>query len=83
MTEEAENNVNGTLDRRREERATEQFTEQYASRVNEIASCGLEIYQKQLNLGATIAHWWGDAFSTAQKATNQMISAAQSSRHAA
>jgi len=78
MTEAAEDNVNGTLDRRREERrAAEQFTEQYANRFNEITASNLEIFQKQMNLGAHVAHWWGDAFATGQKAMEKMISAAQ------
>jgi len=80
MADTKDTNVNSSLDSRREERATEQITEQYAHRINELTSANLEIWQKQMSLGAQIAHWWGDSFQTSQRALSQMVSAAQKNR---
>ena len=51
MADTTKDNVNSTLDSRREERATEQFTQEYAGRINEITTCNLEIHAEADEFG--------------------------------
>jgi hypothetical protein len=42
----------------------------------------LEIWQKYLTFGSTVAYYWGDALNVAQASVNQMISTVQNRRAA-
>lgn len=76
-------NPNHTLDQRREQKATEQLMQDSVSRLASVASDGMEVWQKQLALGSTIAGYWADTFHTAQSALGQMINQAQQNRKSA
>jgi hypothetical protein len=69
----ATQNPNHSLDRRREEKATENLMQDSVARLSSVASDGLEIWQKNLAFGSTIANYWADTFKVAQTAIGQMI----------
>ena len=52
------------------------------NRFANIAADGLEIWQKYLTFGSSVAYYWGDTFSAAQASVNQMISTMQNCRAA-
>jgi hypothetical protein len=51
--------LNQTLGRRREERAAEQLMQDSVNRLSNIAIDGLEVWQKYLSFGSSIAYYWG------------------------
>ena len=51
--------LNQTLGRRREERAAEQLMQDLVNRLSNIAIDGLEVWQKYLSFGSSIAYYWG------------------------
>jgi hypothetical protein len=75
-------NVNQSLDRRREEKAAEQITQDSVARLAELATSNMEIWQKYFGFGAQVAHYWADAFHAAQQSIGQTISTMQSRRAA-
>ena len=75
--------LNQTLDRRREERAAEQLMQDSVNRLSNIAVDGLEVWQKYLSFGSSIAYYWGDALNAQEASIHQMISTVQNTRKAA
>jgi hypothetical protein len=51
--------LNQALGRRREERAAEQLMQDSVNRLSNIAIDGLEVWQKYLSFGSSIAYYWG------------------------
>ena len=76
-------NPNTSLDRRREERSTEHLMQDGVNRLSNIAVDGLEVWQKYLTFGSSVAYYWGDSLKAAQSSINQMISTVQNSKRAA
>ena len=74
--------LNQTLDRRREERAAEHQMQDNVNRLANIAADGLEIWQKYLTFGSTVAYYWGDTLNVAQASVNQMVSTVQNRKAA-
>ena len=62
----ADNLVNQSLDRRREERAAEQLIQDNVTRLAELATTNMEIWQKYFGFGAQVAHYWAER-STSRK----------------
>ena len=77
------NTVNQSLDRRREEKTAEHLMQDGINRLSNIAVDGLEVWQKYLTFGSSVAYFWGDSLKTAQSSINQMISSVQNSKRAA
>jgi hypothetical protein len=77
------NTVNQSLDRRREERSAEHLMQDGVNRLSNVAVDGLELWQKYLTFGSSVAYFWGDSLKSAQSAINQIISTVQSSKRAA
>jgi hypothetical protein len=76
----ADNLVNQSLDRRREERAAEQLIQDNVTRLADLATTNMEIWQKYFGFGAQVAHYWADALNAAQNSISQTISTIQSRR---
>jgi hypothetical protein len=76
-------NPNTSLDRRREERSAEHLMQDGVNRLSNIAVDGLEVWQKYLTFGSSVAYYWGDSLKAAQSSINQMISTVQNSKRAA
>jgi hypothetical protein len=76
-------NVNQSMDRRREEKASEHIMQDNVNRLANIAVDGLEIQQKYLTFWSSIAYYWGDALNATRAPINQMISTVQNTRKAA
>ena len=76
----ADNLVNQSLDRRREERAAEQLIQDNVTRLADLATTNMEIWQKYFGFGAQVAHYWADALNAAQNSIAQTISTIQSRR---
>jgi hypothetical protein len=76
-------NPNTSLDRRREERSAEHLMQDGVNRLSNIAVDGLEVWQKYLTFGSSLAYYWGDSLKAAQSSINQMISTVQNSKRAA
>ena len=70
----ADNLVNQSLDRRREERAAEQLIQDNVTRLADLATTNMEIWQKYFGFGAQVAHYWADALNAAQNSITQTIS---------
>ena len=77
------NTVNQSLDRRREEKSAEHMMQDGVNRLSNIAVDGLEIWQKYLTFGSSVAYYWGDSLKATQASINQMISSVQNSKRAA
>ena len=77
------NTVNQSLDRRREEKSAEHMMQDGVNRLSNIAVDGLEVWQKYLTFGSSVAYFWADSLKTAQSSINQMISSVQNSKRAA
>ena len=77
------NAVNQSLDRRREERSAEHLMQDGVHRLANIAVEGLEVWQKQLSSGSTVAYRWADSLSAAQSSISHMISTVQNRKRAA
>ena len=77
------NTVNQSLDRRREEKSAEHLMQDGVNRLSNIAVDGLEVWQKYLTFGSSVAYFWADSLKTAQSSINQMISSVQNSKRAA
>jgi hypothetical protein len=77
----ADNLVNQSLDRRREERAAEQLIQDNVTRLADLATTNMD-WQKYFGFGAQVAHYWADAFNAAQNSIGQTISTMQSRRAA-
>ena len=60
------NTVNQSLDRRREERSVEHMMQDGFNRLSNIAVDGLEVWQKYLTFGSSVAYYWGDSLKAAQ-----------------
>ena len=78
-----QNTVNQSLDRRREEKSAEHLMQDGVNRLSKIAVDGLEVWQKYLTFGSSVAYFWADSLKTVQSSANQMISSVQSSKRAA
>ena len=63
----ADNLVNQSLDRRREERAAEQLIQDNVTRLADLATTNMEIWQKYFGFGAQVAHYWADALNARAK----------------
>lgn len=72
--------VNHSMDRRREEKASENMMQDHTNRLAGFAADGLEIWQKQLAFGERVATFWVDTFSAAQNSISHMLSSVQSKR---
>ena len=70
-------NPNTSLDWRREERSTQHLMQDGVNRLSNIAVDGLEVWQKYLTFGSSVAYYWGDSLKAAQASINQMISSVQ------
>ena len=77
------NTVNQSLDRRREEKSAEHLMQDGVNRLSNIAVDGLEVWQKYLTFGSSVAYFWADSLKTVQSSVNQMISSVQNSKRAA
>ena len=55
------NTVNQSLDRRREEKTAEHLMQDGINRLSNIAVDGLEVWQKYLTFGSSVAYYWGDS----------------------
>ena len=77
------NTVNQSLDRRREEKSAEHMMQDGVNRLSNIAVDGLEVWQKYLTFGSSVAYFWADSLKTVQSSVNQMISSVQNSKRAA
>jgi hypothetical protein len=76
--------VNHSLDRRREEKNVknvENIVQDSISRMTELTSSQMEVWQKQLALGSQIANYWSDTFNIAQQSFGRMIENAQQQQH--
>jgi hypothetical protein len=73
---------NHSLNRRRDERATEQFAQDGVNRLSEIAACNMEVFQKQTEVMAQLTRLWADAFTTTQKTISQFTDQIQNRRSA-
>ena len=78
-----QNTVNQSLDRRREEKSAEHLMQDGVNRLSNIAVDGLEVWQKYLTFGSSVAYFWADSLKTVQSSVNQMISSVQNSKRAA
>ena len=76
----ADNLVNQSLDRRREERAAEQLIQDNVTRLADLATTNMEIWQKYFGFGAQVAHYWADAFNAAQNSMSDHLDDAVPSR---
>ena len=77
----AEQNVNSTMDRRREERQmAEQLGQETISRVTDLTACQLQTWQSQIAFVATAAHYLGDSFNAIAHAMSQMIQQTERAR---
>jgi xylose isomerase len=80
MAEEAKTGgVNHTLDRRRDEKATEQVMQENVSRMSDLAINGMEVGQKVLGLQASVFNFWADHYSGLQNVIGHMVSTTQKS----
>jgi len=66
--------ANHSLDRRREEKSAEHLMQDGINRLSNIAVDGMEVWQKYLTFGSSVAYFWGDSLKAAQSSINQMIS---------
>jgi hypothetical protein len=78
---EATNNPNHSLNQRREERAAEQFTQESVNRLAEIASCNMEVWQKQVEAASQMARYWADMLNSTQQAFGQFTNQIQQNQN--
>jgi len=83
MTDSTPNPPNHSLDRRREERAVEHLMQDSASRLSELATTQMEVWQKQMALGSQVASYWSDTFNIAQQSFSRIIDTVQQQRRSA
>lgn len=77
MAETTQTNPNHSLDRRREEKALENLAQDSVARFTDLATSGMEVFQKNLAWQSEMARYWADSFTVAQNSMSQIISTVQ------
>jgi hypothetical protein len=68
------NDPNHSLNRRRDEKAAEQMLQDNAQRLSDITACGIEAWQKQIEVTTHMARYWADMLETTQRTFGQFTS---------